>query len=84
MNSPDIIAYIAAACNAIAFFPQVYKIIKIKETKDISLIMYILFLCGISLWLVFGIVEKSLPIIIANAVTLVMASIVLVCKLKYK
>jgi MtN3 and saliva related transmembrane protein len=77
-----IIGNIAAVLTSISFLPQVIKIIKTKDTKSISLPMYILFVLGITLWLIYGILKNDFPIIMANIVTIIFASIILFYKIK--
>ncbi|MCL4106739.1 UNVERIFIED_CONTAM: hypothetical protein GTU68_048183 [Idotea baltica] len=84
MSIITVIGTIAAVITTIAFLPQVIKIYKSKNTSDISLSMYLLFTSGVLLWLIYGIMIKDTPIIIANGVTLVMACAILAMKLKYK
>lgn len=83
MELVTIIGFLAAICTTIAYFPQAIKIIKTKRTKDISLWMYILIFVGLSLWLAYGIMLKSLPLIIANTITIVTSGVILTMKLKY-
>jgi MtN3 and saliva related transmembrane protein len=83
MNFATIIGLLAATCTTISFVPQVVQILKTKNTKGISLGMYILFTFGIACWLVYGFYLGELPIIIANSITLVLASTILVFKIKH-
>ena len=78
-----IIGLIAGACTTVSILPQVIKTIKIKETKDISLLMYIILILGLLLWTIYGILNKDVPIILANVFTLIFASIVLILKIKH-
>jgi len=78
-----IIGLIAATLTTTAFFPQAIKAVKTKSTKDISLVMFLILCLGIFLWLVYGVIIKDLPLILANIVTFILAMIILVCKLKY-
>ncbi|NQW83615.1 MAG: SemiSWEET transporter [Alcaligenaceae bacterium] len=78
----EIMGYIAAFLTTAAFFPQTYQTIKTRDTKAISLAMYVLFTLGIALWLAYGILIESLPLIFANTITFVMAGTILVLKLK--
>lgn len=80
----EIIGYIAAFLTTFSFIPQVVKVIKDRQTRNISLQMYLIFSLGVSLWLVYGILMGSLPIIIANGLTLIFSIIILIFKLKYK
>lgn len=84
MLSPDILGMIAGTLTTLAFIPQVVKTWNSKSTHDISYGMFILFSLGVLLWLVYGIVLGALPIIISNAVTLALASIILGLKFRYK
>lgn len=71
----------AALLTTAAFVPQAWKSWRTRDLSGISLPMYALFTLGVALWLGYGIVIGSLPIIIANAVTLVLASVVLGLKI---
>ena len=73
----------AAALTTIAFIPQAWKVWRTSHTADISLGMYALFTAGVALWLAYGFMLDSWPIIIANAVTLLLAGIVLAMKIKF-
>jgi MtN3 and saliva related transmembrane protein len=79
-----VIGLIAAACTTFSYVPQAVKTIKTKNTKSLSLIMYVIMTVGIVLWLSYGILLRDLPIIIANIVTLLFAGIILILKIKYK
>ena len=76
------LGYLAAFCTTIAFIPQAVKVYKTKHTKDISLGMFSLLIAGFVLWLWYGILLLSYPIILANAVTLIIAIYILNIKLK--
>tara|TARA_B110000881_G_scaffold156141_1_gene138977 strand:- start:461 stop:724 length:264 start_codon:yes stop_codon:yes gene_type:complete len=78
------IGFFAAFCTTFAFLPQALKVYKSKSTKDISLYMFIIFTIGVFSWLVYGIIISDLPIILANAVTLILSLFILLFKLKYK
>ena len=69
IDQNEIIGLIAAVCTTFAFAPQVMKVWKTKQTKDLSLRMYSIMFLGILLWLVYGILIDSLSIILANVVT---------------
>ncbi len=78
------IGFAAAICTTISFVPQAIKIIRTKDTSGISATMYTLFTFGIILWLTFGILTHNPPIILANAVTAILSSIILWCKIRYR
>ncbi len=80
----DIIGYVAAACTTFSLIPQAVKVFKTKDTSAISLRMYSLFTFGVATWLVFGVLQSNWPIILANGITLVFASLILFYKIRYK
>ena len=84
MDPVTVIGLIAAACTTFAYVPQAIKIIKTKDTKSLSLIMYVIMTIGIVLWLFYGVLKNDLPIIKANTITLLFAGIILILKIKYK
>lgn len=84
MQITDLIGTIAATMTTISFMPQVLHTLRTKDVSGISLGMYTVFTVGVSLWLVYGIMLGELPIIIANAITVALASTILWMKLKYR
>ncbi|WP_117233973.1 SemiSWEET transporter [Vibrio maerlii] len=79
---PVTLGYIAAFCTTCSFIPQVIHTVRTKDTEAISLGMYSFFVFGVSMWLVYGIMVNDLPIIVANVITLALASIILLLKIK--
>jgi MtN3 and saliva related transmembrane protein len=80
----EILGYIAAFLTTAAFLPQTIKTIKSRDTASISLAMYVMFTTGIVLWLAYGILIESMPMIIANIITFVLSATILVLKLTEK
>ena len=80
----QIIGLAAAMLTTGAFLPQVIRVVKTRSTHDISLAMFVLFCTGIFLWLIYGILIKDMPIIIANAATFILATIILIYKFRFK
>ena len=72
----------AALFSTTSFFPQALKTIRTKDTSSISLVMYIMFTFGTLLWFVYGIISHNFPVFIANAITLVLSSIILYYKVR--
>jgi MtN3 and saliva related transmembrane protein len=66
-----IIGYMAGVCSALAQFPQAYKVFKTKDTRSISLGMYLIMTIGVVLWLVYGLLISDMPMILANGVGLI-------------
>ena len=73
----------AATLTTIAFIPQVWKVWRTRHAADISMGMYVLFTIGVALWLTYGILIESWPIIMANSFTLALAGAVLAMKSKF-
>jgi MtN3 and saliva related transmembrane protein len=83
MISAEIIGSLAATLTTTAFIPQAWQVWRTRHTADISLGMYALFTTGVALWLGYGILLNAWPIIIANFITLLLAGVVLLMKLKF-
>ncbi len=77
------IGLLAALLTTGAFLPQVVHTLATRDTRGISLRMYVIFTAGVVLWLIYGLLTRDLPLIAANAVTLVLAGAVLVLKLRH-
>jgi MtN3 and saliva related transmembrane protein len=73
----EIIGTLAGSCTTMCFIPQAYKVIKAPNTKAISLLMYAVFSLGVTLWLFYGIMLDSFPVILSNALTLPLTLIIL-------
>lgn len=84
MNSIQLLGLFAGTLTTAAFLPQVIKTWKSRSAKDLSLGMFSLFCLGVMLWLVYGIMVRDIPVIAANLVTLMLASTLLVFKLRFK
>jgi MtN3 and saliva related transmembrane protein len=78
----DLIGYLAAICTTVAFVPQFIQVWKTKSVKDISLMMYIVFCVGLILWVVYGVMNKAIPIILANTLTFILAFGILYIKVQ--
>ena len=83
MDTVTITGYIAGTLTTISFLPQVIRSFRLRETRDISLLMLVLFAIGITLWAIYGFWVSSLPIIAANGATLILVVILLAFKAKY-
>jgi len=84
INLTDLVGYAAAILTTVAFFPQVLKSWRTRDLSGVSLTMYSLFTAGVALWLAYGVLLGSWPIIVANGVTLGLASVVLALKMKHR
>lgn len=77
----EIIGYIAAFLTTASFLPQSIKTLKSRDTSGISLTMYLMFVCGVGLWLIYGMLIQNQILIFANFVTFVLAGMVLWIKI---
>jgi MtN3 and saliva related transmembrane protein len=79
----ELLGYIGALLTTASFIPQAIMTIRSRDTRGISRGMYVIFTTGVAFWLAYGIVIDSLPMILANTVTLGLAGTVLALKLRY-
>jgi len=78
-----IVGMVAGILTTLAFLPQVLRTWKTRSTADISLVMFLIYVTGIVLWLIYGLMLNDLPLITSNAVTLVFSGTILGLKLKH-
>ncbi|MBI5178791.1 MAG: SemiSWEET transporter [Nitrospinae bacterium] len=82
MSITDLLGFIAGTLTTVAFVPQVLKTWRSGTADDISGPWIATFIIGVALWLCYGVALGSLPIIIFNAVTLVLLLPILIVKIK--
>lgn len=78
-----ILGIVAGTMTTVSFIPQVIKIYRMKDAKELSMVTFCVFSCGVFLWLIYGIVAAEWPIILANGVTLVLILLIIAMKIKY-
>ena len=78
----EIIGYIAAVLTTASFLPQAIKTLKTRDTQSLSLSMYSIFCTGVLMWLLYGIAIANWPIVVANAVTILLAGTIWGIKLQ--
>lgn len=84
MTTNEIIGFVAATLTTVSFVPQAWLTFKTKDVSGISLGMYSVFTAGVALWLAYGWLLQAWPVVIANAVTLALASGILAMKLLFR
>jgi MtN3 and saliva related transmembrane protein len=84
MSATELIGFLAATLTTASFIPQAWLTFKTKDVSGISLGMYSVFTTGVAAWLVYGLMLGAWPVVAANAVTLALASGILVMKLRYR
>ncbi len=80
----ELIGLAAALLTTGSFIPQVLQILKTRDVSSISLVMYIAFTGGVFLWLMYGILNAQISVILANGITFVLAAIILGMKIRYR
>lgn len=84
INFTTTLGLVAGVLTTIAYLPQLIKTWQSKSADDLSWSMLIILCVGIVLWLVYGFSVRDIPIVAANIVTFVLASVILVLKIRYK
>lgn len=79
----EAIGLLAGFLTTLSFLPQAFKIIQTKQTQSISLVMYSFFVAGVMLWIMYGFMIASIPLIIWNALTFLLAGTILALKLRF-
>ncbi len=83
MDTPSLLGFAAGLLTTLAFVPQALTIWRAKSARDVSLGAFASFTIGIALWLAYGLVKGEAPIIVWNAITLVLAAAILAMKAKF-
>ena len=79
----EFFGYIAAILTTAAFLPQLIKTLKTKKAEDVSLVTLIMFISGLVSWIIYGYKISSIPILIANIITLILNLFILISKIYY-
>ena len=79
----DLVGAVAACLTTASFVPQAWLSFKTRDVSGVSLGMYSVFTAGVALWLAYGLLLGAWPIVVANAITLLLALAILSMKLIY-
>lgn len=79
----EIVGSVAACITTFAWLPQIMKILRERQARDISLITTAALASGVFLWIVYGIAIGSLPVIMANTVSFLFIATIVGLKLRY-
>ena len=79
----DIVGSLAAVLTTVSFLPQAWHSFKTKDVSGVSLGMYSVFTVGVALWLVYGLLLRAWPIVVANVITLGLAVTILGMKVVF-
>lgn len=80
MDLTQIIGFVASLCSVTSFVPQAWKVIRTRDASGISTRMYVLTVVGFSLWLTYGIMLGSWPLMLANGTCLLLSAFILAMK----
>ena len=83
MDFDNLLGFIAATITTAAFIPQTYRSITTRDLSGISLSMYASFTFGIVLWIFYGFLIGSGPILVANIITFVLSATILRLKIQH-
>jgi len=83
MNGTDLLGYFAAILTTVSFLPQAIKALRDRDTKSLSLSMYVIFTTGVVMWGIYGLLRHDWAIVAANAVTSALSLAILITKIRY-
>jgi MtN3 and saliva related transmembrane protein len=83
MGFVSLIGFGAGTLCTLAYLPQALHSFRTKSVRDISLVMLLSLNVGLLLWVAYGFLIHSLPLILPNAVTFFLAFPLLIMKLRY-
>lgn len=81
MSIEILVGYLAAVCSTVSFTPQAWKVVRTRDTSSLSAPMYVITVMGFGLWLVFGLLKGEWPLIVSNAICLILSAFILLMKL---
>ncbi len=80
----EILGLVAGGITSVAMMPQLIKVIKEKNAEDISVVMLLVLITGLSLWVWYGILQNELPIILSNSFSVLVNITLLICCMMFK
>lgn len=80
----DALGYAAATLTSLAWVPQAWRAWKTRSVRDLSLWMYVLVVTGILLWLIYGALIQSWPLVLANTLSLTFTTFILLTRLLWR
>jgi len=83
-NSVQIIGLAAALLTSVSMIPQAVKSIRYQQYKELSMVTYSFLVSGVILWIIYGVIQKDWPVILANSIAFIPTSLILILKLKNK
>jgi len=84
MTGVDMLGYAACAVTALTFLPQVIKTWQEKSAKNVSLLMFVIAFINEVMWIAYGVLRDDMVIIVTNVIMIIMCSIMISLKLRFK
>jgi len=84
MHKIEIVGYIAGFLVAVSLSPQVIKTWRTRSARDISIIWTVILMSGLSLWVVYGIVNRIVPLAVFGIIEFLLALTLFIFKMIYK
>ena len=80
----EVLGLVAGGITSVAMMPQLIKVIKEKNAEDISVVMLLVLITGLSLWVWYGMLQNELPIILSNSFSVLVNITLLICCMMFK
>ena len=84
LSTPDLVGAAAALCSMTSFTPQIVKIWRERDASSVSLRMYVVTVTGFALWITYGALTGSWPVIGSNTVCLILSGVILALKWRFR
>ena len=83
MSLEESLGFVAGALVTCSLIPQIIRVFRLRSAREISMLFTTLLLLGLILWLTYGVFFRLIPVILWNAVGIILAAVLLYAKLKY-
>ena len=83
MSLAESLGFVAGALVTCSLVPQVIRVFQLKSAREISMLFTTLLLLGLIIWLAYGISLRLTPVILWNAIGIIIVALLLYAKLKY-
>ncbi len=84
MTQVTLLGLVAGVMTTVSFLPQLFKVWRSKSASDLSFVMLLILTMGIFLWLIYGLLIQDIAMILTHSVSLILSSLILMCKVKYQ
>ena len=77
------IGIVAGILTSVSMLPQLIKILKEKDAQNVSIVMIIVLISGLSVWIVYGVMREDWPLIVTNSFSVLVNTLILIFRIKY-